>query len=245
MAQGSFTLWAHTIDEGYTVPSHVSMLTGTTPARHGVTWDGHIEGAYPNVPTIFELAKNAGHTTAMVAGKTKFVVFTKPGTLDWVYIAHEGREGDEDVARRAAGIIRAHRPDVMFVHLGQVDVIGHEKGWGSVEQLRAVDVADRALGTILRALRQVERLTSTFVVVTSDHGGEGFKHDPDDPRSQFIPWIVAGPSIRRNFDLTSVPGLTINTMSTFATACLQLGIEPSGEIDGRAVREVSALTLAQ
>src|SRR4051812_45528905 len=56
MQRGSYTFWARTVDEGYTVPSHVSMLTGVVPGRHGVTWDNHIEDAYPNVPTIFELA---------------------------------------------------------------------------------------------------------------------------------------------------------------------------------------------
>src|SRR5712675_2224957 len=42
MRAGSFTLQARTVDEGYTVPSHVSMLTGVVPATHGVTWDRHI-----------------------------------------------------------------------------------------------------------------------------------------------------------------------------------------------------------
>src|SRR4051812_17889398 len=70
MRRGSYTLRARTVDEGYTVPSHVSMPTGVTPTRHGVTWDNHIEDSYPAVPTLFELAKRRGYTTAIAVGKT-------------------------------------------------------------------------------------------------------------------------------------------------------------------------------
>src|SRR5690349_1867756 len=33
---GSFTFWAETVPEAYTLPAHVSMLTGCSVARHGV-----------------------------------------------------------------------------------------------------------------------------------------------------------------------------------------------------------------
>ena len=238
MSRGSFTLWARTVEEGYTVPSHVSMLTGVTPARHGVTWDNHIEDAYPAVPTLFELAKRAGYTTAVAAGKTKFVVLTKPGTLDWSFIANEDLEGDLDVSRHAAALIQAHRPDVMFVHLGQVDTVGHSAGWGSPAQLAAIATADTSIGLIVQAVRDIERLDSTMIILTADHGGAGLAHPPEDSRSQLIPWIVAGPDIRRDFDLTLVPGLTVTTMSTFTTACEELGLPLPANLDGPSVPQI-------
>src|SRR5688572_17406387 len=51
MKRGAYTLQARTIDPPYTVPAHVSMLTGVLPETHGVTWNDHIEQAYPEVPT--------------------------------------------------------------------------------------------------------------------------------------------------------------------------------------------------
>lgn len=94
MHRGSYTLLARTVTEGYTIPSHVSMLTGVVPANHGVTWDHHVEDSYPNVSTIFELAKKAGYTTGVVTGETKLIVLTKPGTLDWSHNANENQEDD-------------------------------------------------------------------------------------------------------------------------------------------------------
>jgi arylsulfatase A-like enzyme len=242
MARGAFTMRARTIAEGYTVPSHVSMLTGVTPSRHGVTWDGHIEDAYPNEPTLFELAKRAGYTTAVVTAKTKLIVLTKPGTVDWSFLANESFEHDDDVVRHATDILRSHRPEVMFVHLGGVDVAGHAKGWASDEQMAAIADADRAIGTILDTVKAIGLLDSTVVIVTADHGGRGLQHDPDDPSSQLIPWIAAGPSVRANYDLALLPDLAVDTMGTFATACEILGITLARPVDGRSM--LSAITTA-
>ena len=238
MRRGSFTLLARTVEEGYTVPSHVSMLTGVTPTRHGVTWDSHIEDSYPNVPTLFELARRAGYTTAIVTGKTKLIVLTKPGTLNWSYLANEDREDDSDVARQAVAMIRDHRPDVLFIHLGNFDTVGHASGWGSQEQMRALKQADDAFGAIDQALNAARLTGSTVMILTADHGGTGLLHPPEDPRSQFIPWIAAGPSIRRNFDLATVPGLAVNTMATFATVCALLGINMEQPVDGKPVLQI-------
>jgi predicted AlkP superfamily pyrophosphatase or phosphodiesterase len=82
---GSFTFWARTTAQSITLPSHVSMLTGVVPEVHAILWNSDMpfsEPVYPAVPTLFELAKKAGMSTAMVAGKAKFVVFDKPGVLD-------------------------------------------------------------------------------------------------------------------------------------------------------------------
>jgi hypothetical protein len=174
-----------------------------TPTRHGVTWDSHIEDSYPNVPTLFELARRAGYTTAIVTGKTKLIVLTKPGTLNWSYLANEDREDDSDVARHAVATIRDHRPDVLFIHLGNFDTVGHASGWGSQEQMRALKQADDAFGAIDQALSAARLTASTVMIPHGRPWGEPASCIlPRDPRSQFIPWIAAGPSIRRNFEVS-------------------------------------------
>src|SRR5262245_52972596 len=82
--RASYSLWAKTTPGSITLPSHISMLTGVTPEAHGILWNGDLalkEPVYPNFPTIFELAKRAGLSTAVVAGKVKFSVLDKPGVL--------------------------------------------------------------------------------------------------------------------------------------------------------------------
>jgi arylsulfatase A-like enzyme len=229
-------MWARTVAESVTLPSHTSMLTGVSPQRHGVLWNSdRPDRAYPNVPTLFEVAKRAGLTTAIVTGKAKFVALARPESVDWASVA---KAGDDEVAAAAAGVIRSHAPDVVFVHFGGPDGAGHSKGWGTPQQLAAVEKADHAVGEVLRAIDDAKLADATLVILSADHGGAGRSHGPDDPRSRHIPWVAAGPGIRRNYDLTRDPTLVINTVDTFATVCYFLGLVPEGPIEGRPVLQV-------
>lgn len=238
---GSFTFWARTTAVAVTLPSHVSMLTGCTPAKHGIEWNSDLpftHPIYPNVPTIFELAHAAGYTTAMAAGKTKFQTLNKPGTIDWVWIPTREPIVDDDVAVQAIQIIHEHKPQVMFVHFPNVDNIGHLAGWGTPQQVDVIGLADLAVGRVMDAYKGEGLLSHTLVIVTADHGGAGKSHGPDDPRSRHIPWIAVGPTVRAGLDLTTIGPLEVQTYDTFATACWVMGLRPSPNIDGKVVREI-------
>jgi predicted AlkP superfamily pyrophosphatase or phosphodiesterase len=276
MRSGSFTLWARTTAAAVTLPSHVSMLTGVTPKRHEIDWNRDLplsKPVYPKGSTLFDLAHRGGYSTALVAGKSKFEVFARPGSLDWSWVAPKDAKaaaqpasqpatlpaetglGSEEwpddtakakketlsdavVAERAADIFREHRPDVTVVHFPHVDNVGHVTGWGTPEQVVAVEEADAAVGIVLRALRESGAIDSTLIVLSADHGGAGRTHGPDDARSRHIPWIAAGPGVRRDFDLTRFANLDVNTEDTFATACYFLGLRPSPRIDGKPVLQI-------
>lgn len=238
LARGSFTMWARTTDVAVTLPSHASMLTGVPPEKHKVDWNDDQPGRYPAWPTLFELARQVGYTTAMATGKSKFHAFQEPGALDWSYVPSVSVVTDASVADTAIATIALHRPDVLFVHFPGVDTAGHRHGWGSAEQLAAITVVDASIGRVLDALREQRLLDSTLVIVSSDHGGAGKSHGADDPRSRFIPWIAAGPGVCANFDLTTHADLSVRTEDTFATAAYALGITPPKRVDGRAVMEI-------
>ena len=241
METGSFTFWARTTAVAMTLPSHTSMLTGVTVNKHLIEWNRDLplrNSVYPAFPTLFEAAKSHGYTTAMVAGKSKFNILEKPGTLDWSWITTDSATEDPDVAAHAIAIINDHTPQVMFVHFPSVDNAGHAKGWGSVEQLATAERADAALGAVLAALDEVKLRDQTLVILTADHGGAGRYHGADDERSRHIPWIVAGPGVRRNFDLTLVSELTVNTYDTFATACFVMKIPLDKRLDGKPLTQI-------
>lgn len=241
MDRGAFTMWAQTTAVAVTLPSHTSMLTGVTPEKHGIVWNNDLPlgiHKYSKRPTLFELARKAGFTTAMVAGKSKFSALAKPVTLDWSYVPPKAVGSDEIVTDTTVRLIERHQPQVLFVHLPTVDTAGHDHGWGSKEQLAAIADADRCIGRILGALRRRRLLDSTLIIVSSDHGGAGKKHGRDDPRSRIIPWIAAGPGVRRNVDLTLYADLNVRTEDTFATTCALLGIVVPGPIDGRPVSQI-------
>jgi hypothetical protein len=239
---GSYTFWARTIPVAITLPAHASMLTGVTPEKHGITWNKQVEDAdvaRPKVPTIFELAMRRGLSTGMVAGKSKFEGFGEVGHIgqSWVKAAK-----DDQVAEAAVQMIAGYGPDLMFVHFPGADQAGHGAGWASPKQVAALENIDTQIGKILAALDANHLRDKTVILVTSDHGGAGRGHGiagggaaPDDPRSQHIPWIIAGPGIRKDYDLSQDPKLIVHQMDTAATILYLLGVQPEGEIDGKPV----------
>ena len=241
--QGTFSLWAKTTATSITLPSHVSMLTGVNPRKHKIEWNEDLplkEPVYPKQPTLFEMARMVGYTTALVTGKAKFEPLTKPGTLDYEFVPEKDLEIDEPVCDKAVEIIGRLKPNVLFVHFPADDKVGHKYGWGSPEQLAAIEKADACIGRIVAALESAGIKGSTFMVVTSDHGGAGLTHGPDDPRSRTIPWIVTGPRVRKKFDLTQIGDLDVRTEDTCVTACWLLGLALPVYFDGRPIQQAFA-----
>jgi hypothetical protein len=247
MDRGSYSMWARTTEMSITLPSHTSMLTGVRPEYHKIFWNHHIEHVYPDVPTIFELARKvkvpggSGDerlSTGLVGAKTKFHGLARPGSVDYVDV-YKDKEGDNlTVGQSAADMIRRHAPRVMFVHLADVDNKGHAIGWSTPEQMAAIDTADAAVGLILDAVSQRGFMRNTLIILSADHGGQGKSHGPNDVRSRHIPWIVVGPGIRRNYDLTRHDKLVVNTEDTFAVACTLMGIPMPAHRDGKMVEEI-------
>lgn len=246
MRNGAYTMWARTTEISITLPSHTSMLTGVTPERHDIWWNADPpkeKERPPAVPTIFELAKQRGYTTGMATGKSKFDALVgirhpgQPHPVDFAAIPHVPITNNAEVAANAARIISQDHPEVMFVHLPDVDARGHGNGWGSDPQRKAVETADQAVGTVLQALRREGLLDSTTIIVSADHGGSGTTHGAEDYRSRHIPWIISGPNTRRNLDLTTNRELMINTEDTFATACYILGIPLDEDLDGKPITQ--------
>ncbi len=241
LKEGSFSFWARTIPMAITLPSHTSMLTGVSVEKHGISFNGDIpEGkpmVYAKVPTLFELAKANGYTTAVLTAKSKFDPIAKPGSVDWLDIPKNVRRTDPEVAAKTAAIIKEHHLDVLFMHVGSVDGSGHSVGWGTDQQIAAIETADACIGTVVDAAKAAGVWDDTLLIVTADHGGAGRTHGKDDFRSRHIPWIAVGPTLRKNYDLTRVRELEINTEDTFATACYVMGIDP-GKVDGKPILQI-------
>jgi predicted AlkP superfamily pyrophosphatase or phosphodiesterase len=232
--RGSASLEARTILPSSTLPSHASMLTGVSVTRHGLTWNSWKPAYGPvRVPTVFEVARACGRSTAMFAGKDKFRHLERPATLDAFEIpAYEALK----VAARAASHVLTNKPELMFVHLADVDGAGHRFGWMSPFQMRAVTRCDSAVARILAALDAAGIRDRAAVIVTADHGGHLFTHGSDRPVDMTIPWIAAGAGVREG--VTIPRGIV--TFDTAATALALLGVRPPADWDGKPVRAALA-----
>ncbi|HEX8913208.1 MAG TPA: alkaline phosphatase family protein, partial [Humisphaera sp.] len=233
--EGTFTLWARTSDLPYTLPSHVSMMTGVRPTRHGIEENEYRLDRYPQFPTIFEAAHEKGLTTAFVAGKSKLKVLCKPGSIDHDFVEDQD---DEKVAERAVRVLRDQKPNLLVVHFRGCDYAGHFHEWGSPQQLAALRDIDAGVGQILRAVEAGGMAGETAVLLTADHGGAGITHW-EDHRGSTIPWVIRGPGIRRQFDLDRLGSRTpVKTEDTFATVVALLGLPMPQDVDGKPVMEI-------
>jgi len=235
MSEGSYALDAKTIMPSRTLPSHTSMLTGTEPATHGVTWnDEELEyHGYIATPTIFATAKQAGLHTAAFFSKSKFQHLDVPGTLD--HFQAPGGWPGKWLAGRTVGDVERYlkhaSPNLLFVHLAEPDLAGHLVGWMSAPYGWAVLEADAAVGRLLAAAERTFGHGHYTVLLTADHGGHGRDHGTDDARDVTIPWIAWGEGVTAGEVLE--PG--IRTMDTAATALWLLGLREAPGAVGRAV----------
>jgi hypothetical protein len=230
-SEGAVAWKAQTVLPSVTLPAHASMLSGSSPEVHGVSWnDYEPERGYVPLPTLFSVAHDAGLRTAMFVGKVKLEHIAVPGTVDsYGYVTG----GDAQVASQAADYLLQASPDVVFVHLPDVDTMGHLHGWLSSPQMGFVTRADKAIGVLLEALNRMGRRESTLIIVTADHGGIGTSHGGSDEESMTIPWIVTGPGVRVGYEI----GDEVRVYDTAATAAWALGLPLPEGWEGRPIVE--------
>lgn len=231
-AAGAYTPRAQAVLPSVTLVNHASMLGGMNPEKHGIYWNvndpdlGKING-----PTLFSVAHAAGLRTAMVVGKPKLEHLVLPGSVD-VYDYAGFTDGQ--VVNHALPLIEAGLPDVLFIHLPDVDSAGHTVGWMSRFQLITVGRTDGFVGDLIAALEVGHYLDQTLLIITSDHGGVARRHGSDSPEEVTIPWLAVGPGVPAGVILDS----DIVSYDTAATALYALHLPIPDTWDGRPVPEI-------
>ncbi|MGH7606830.1 MAG: ectonucleotide pyrophosphatase/phosphodiesterase [Gemmatimonadales bacterium] len=165
--------------------------TDTGPDARAWYW----EADYVRVPGLFEAARAAGQKTAAVfwpvtahhraidynipdawdphMPDSVLVALRRLGTswlLDSLGAPRAGGVNDSMRAQWAAAIIRRWDPDLVLLHLLDVDHWKHERGPVGDSVWAALRGIDRNIGVVLAALRQGRMPRATTVIVTSDHG---------------------------------------------------------------------------
>jgi len=232
VSSGACTYAARAVMPSSTLPCHVSMCRGVPPERHGITTNTWVPPVRP-VPSIIDVVHAAGRPTSSFYNWEQLRDLSDPGSLDRAIFLNNCGDphGDQELAELAASCLKDQGENgFAFVYLGHVDIAGHDYGWMSAEYLRAVERADRAVGTVLEVLDR----NRTVCIVTSDHGGHAQTHGTDLDEDLTIPWVIAGPGVP--------PGLAIQAQVDLIdnppTIAALLGIEPAPEWTGKVVDEV-------
>ncbi len=233
-AAGAYSPAGRAVLPSVTLVNHASMLSGMTPEKHGVDWNeaipsrGKVKG-----PTMFSAAHQAGLRTAMVVGKPKFEHLVLPDSVDdYIYAGFTDRQ----VVNRALEVIQAGLPDLLFIHLPDVDSAGHATGWMSAAQLLVVSQTDSLISEVIEALETDHALERTLLLVVSDHGGLETWHGGDSPEETTVPWLAVGPGVPAGVILET----EIMMYDTAATALYALNLPIPKLWDGRPVLEIFA-----
>jgi predicted AlkP superfamily pyrophosphatase or phosphodiesterase len=148
-------------------------------------------------PTLYTIAKQKGLTTAAVSWPVtvgaqidyNFPEYRNPETEEGALLyaslctpglmtAFEKVHGpidhiDDDLrASMATFLISTYKPDLLFVHLIDMDHQQHLHGPDSLEAFTALENIDRLIGTIHQAVKTAEPNDQVDFIVVSDHGFE-------------------------------------------------------------------------
>ena len=191
-----------------TYPAHTSIVTGTRPATHGIAsntifdplhgsklW--YSKSAAIRVPTLWDIAKSAGMTTAAVAwpvtvgAPIDFLIpeaypppagmttqqYTRSVSTPGLLAAIGGSvnpddpaERDEFFTRAAVYILKTYRPNLLLLHLTNTDSVQHTYGRSGPEVSRVFMKAAAEVAEIVKALEDAGIRRQTTIVVTGDHG---------------------------------------------------------------------------
>lgn len=238
MKRSAWTLTARGVMPTLSSPNWESMIGGAPPEAHGITSNGiarrlvefapacaDSDGSFP---TIFGVLRRQ-HPESRIAifhdwkGFADLVEKRAPDVLE-----HVG--GAEHTVRAAMEYWTRERPTLLFIHIDNVDHAGHEYGWVDKSYYDAVAEADTRVGEVLDTVTREDAWGSTYVLVTSDHGGTRKGHGKNSLAEIQIPWMLAGPEVAPG-RITDV----VNTYDTAATLASILDAQPPQCWTGRPV----------
>lgn len=228
--RGSYTDSGSSVMPSITLPCHTSIFHSVPPERHGITSNTWTPMARP-VPGLLDLAAHAGKRCAFFYNWEPLRDIARPGALDLSYFTRTAvhPDGDDGLAREAAARIPVEGWDFVFLYFGTIDEAGHRHGWMSPEYLAQLERVDGLLGRVLEAIPD-----DYTVVIQADHGGHARSHGTDCPEDMTIPWLAAGPPVKRGHKISS----PVSLLDTAPTIASLLGLTAPPLWEGKIVEEI-------
>lgn len=218
------------------LPSMMTMYTSLKPLEHGVTTNSAQPIISPQAVSLFTLLRYRHMNCSMFYSRDHLRLLAPSGTLQTsVFINSQGLKNvDMQLTEAAAIHLQKEKPDLCFLYLQGVDVVGHHFGFMSETYLESVENADFCVALMLEHLAMVGLLNEYVILITSDHGGSGFNHDQEKPEVFLVPMIIQGPGIAEDMEIDCKSSL-LDIAPTMAEV---LGIAPHPDWQGRVLREI-------
>lgn len=229
--RASWTFNGSSIMPTVTLPCHMCIFHSVPPTRHGVTSNNWVPMHDP-LPGLVEVAHEADQQTAVFYSWEKLRDITRPGNLSYAFFIDKKYtlpQGDVAVLEEALRYLSNPQNGFMFVYFGSVDTAGEEYGWMTERYLAQVEFVDNLLGRLIETLPE-----DATLLIQADHGGHDFRHGTDLPEDMTIPWMMAGPGIRQNYEIEN----KVTLLDTAPTLARVLSLEAHPQWEGRCVEEI-------
>ena len=244
MQLSASTMEARTVSPSLTWPAITSMLTGITPATHGILADSvHIPRPKTKLFPLPDVLMRAGYPTSAFVSEVPMLFRGIAGrlarSLGFADTTFRGKTALE-VLFAARNTIWRQRRGFIFMHWADADAAGHAHGWMSKEYGIAARRLDDALGQLMQTTEFLQD-RGTMVIALADHGGGGIvdnHHDGDHPLNLTIPFMLGGGAVapRQLGDVR-----VVDVPSTIAWA---LGVAAPAAYTGRALTEAFQINSA-
>lgn len=202
-----------------------TILTGVGGPTHEVVDNSFAGNRFDQHPTLFHHVRME-FPAAYTASLSHWNPINTQIVADIDVDLEIGGISDDGIRDVAVSLLTNEDPMAVFVHFDQVDGAGHSYSWGSSQYDASVQTVDGLIGDLIAAVNSRPGVTNNqedwLILVTSDHGGEGFGHSAGQGLINWeVPFIASGPSV------TSGSVMQRGTLRDVAsTALWHLGIDP-------------------
>jgi hypothetical protein len=175
-----------------TVVCFSSMLTGATPAEHGMR-SNFAPRLGVRRESVFDVLEREGRRGRLVGIAHLLDPFGEH-VVRSVTSVQPTSEIDHSLAAEARRVVNEEDPDLLVLQLLAADQLGHVRGVRSPEYLDQLAETDRRVGDFLAFLGERGKLDDATVILMADHGqGRGIGgHGHLDWGERPVPFVVWG-----------------------------------------------------
>jgi hypothetical protein len=175
-----------------TVVCFSSMLTGATPAEHGMR-SNFAPRLGVRCESVFDVLEREGRRGRLV-GIAHLLDPFGDDVVRSVTSVQPTSEIDRSLAAEGRRVVEEEDPDLLVLQLLAADQLGHVRGVRSPEYLEQIAETDRHVGDFLAFLEERGKLEGATVILMADHGqGRGIGgHGHLDWGERPVPFVVWG-----------------------------------------------------
>lgn len=219
----------------------VTMLTGAIPVQHGVTsnnWKRNYRVIQPIIDGTEDVFPSIFSWVHQQRPEAKIYFFQEWANLSRMFeksqmdIAYTGKPG-EKVFNECMDNFFKDRPEFSFIHILEIDKVGHTNGHDTEEYYRAIEKYDALIGQFVDRLTAENLWDKTVILIVADHGGLVRSHSGETNEAINIPIILYGKGVAQ--------GKTLNTpyfiFDVAPTVAWLLGVTPPDVCVGKPLKD--------